>query len=510
MSRQSRLPAACILLAIVAVLLPATAAADPFPVANTADSGGGSLRAAIEAANLHAGPDSIPISATGTINLDSALPSITEAVDITGPGQSALTVRRNAAAPFRIFDIVEAAVSISGITIANGLAEKGAGINATGSLTLTRVTVTHNEAVAAGGQFPEAQGGGIFSRGPATIRESTVSGNTATAGNGTGGTAATGGGAMVGGGSLIDRSTVNGNTAQATSAAGEVLALGAGIFFGGDLDVVEESTVSGNAATAGGGLTPPMAIGGGLGGEGLTVIGSTVTDNSVSSTATSVGANLGFFLEILILDTIVSKPRGNGVSCSPPATSAGFNIDDGSSCGFTQPTDRSNTDPGLDPNLAANGGPTLTQALLPGSVAIDHGSAFGATTDQRGLARPRDLMAIANAGGGDGSDIGAFEVQALAAAPPDTIAPNTRIDHGPAHLTRKRLAKFRFSSTESGSRFECELDGGRFKGCASPFKRKVRRGSRHVLGVRAIDAAGNVDKTPATYSWRVKRAARAR
>jgi hypothetical protein len=68
--------------------------------------------------------------------------------------------------------------------------------------------------------------------------------------------------------------------------------------------------------------------------------------------------------------------------------------------------------------LASNGG--FTQTMLPGagSPALDAGSAFGLTTDQRGLARPSDLPSIANFG--DGSDIGAVEVQAPAppAVPP--------------------------------------------------------------------------------------------
>jgi hypothetical protein len=56
--------------------------------------------------------------------------------------------------------------------------------------------------------------------------------------------------------------------------------------------------------------------------------------------------------------------------------------------------------------LQDNGGPTFTQALLPGSRAIDRGDNNGApATDQRGVARPRD-------GDGNGSkvvDIGALE-----------------------------------------------------------------------------------------------------
>jgi hypothetical protein len=62
--------------------------------------------------------------------------------------------------------------------------------------------------------------------------------------------------------------------------------------------------------------------------------------------------------------------------------------------------------------LAANGGPTPTHELLTPSVAIDKGKSFGVTNDQRHLTRPSDDAAIVNAVGGDGADVGAFEVQA--------------------------------------------------------------------------------------------------
>jgi hypothetical protein len=61
-------------------------------------------------------------------------------------------------------------------------------------------------------------------------------------------------------------------------------------------------------------------------------------------------------------------------------------------------------------DLADNGGPTMTRALLEGSPAIDQGNSFGATTDQRGKPRPIDFDA-SSAAPGDGSDIGAFERQ---------------------------------------------------------------------------------------------------
>ena len=68
--------------------------------------------------------------------------------------------------------------------------------------------------------------------------------------------------------------------------------------------------------------------------------------------------------------------------------------------------------------LAASGGPTRTMALPLTSPAVDQGIGNGLTTDQRGLARPVDLLEIPNAPGGDGTDIGAFEVQAPPPEPP--------------------------------------------------------------------------------------------
>ena len=67
-------------------------------------------------------------------------------------------------------------------------------------------------------------------------------------------------------------------------------------------------------------------------------------------------------------------------------------------------------DPLLGP-LQANGGRTPSLALMSGSPAIDAGNSFGLATDQRGDPRPVDFPGAADAPGGEGADIGAFEVQ---------------------------------------------------------------------------------------------------
>lgn len=92
--------------------------------------------------------------------------------------------------------------------------------------------------------------------------------------------------------------------------------------------------------------------------------------------------------------------------------------------------------------------------------------------------------------------------------PPDTTAPETTITKRPkdrvvATAPRAKV-KYAFKSSESGSRFKCRLDERAWEKCASPKTYKVRPG-KHVFKVRAIDAAGNADPTPAKDRFRVVR-----
>lgn len=491
----------------------APAAALYFPVTNTEDSGNETLRWAIEEANDHEGPDTIPIEATGTIDLEEVLPMVSGDVEITGPGADELTVRRSAEAAFRIFHFGDGVTaSLEGVTVTDGVeAIVGGGIlNDNGSLTLTGVIVTGNE-VTDGGVLPIVHGGGIASYGPLTVRESVIEGNTAIAQGGTT-TVAEGGGISSLSALTVDRSTISENVAQALGTGGtQVSAHGGGIRAVGDSATIERSTVSGNSATATEGANLVVASGGGIQGVGVTLTSSTVTGNEISSEKTAAGANLDISGTTLVRNTIVSAALGDAESCSGPETSGGFNLDEDGSCEFGQSTDMDGVVAGIDPLLKDNGGPTPTHELLSGSPAIDRGNSFGSAIDQRGLPRPSDFASIGNAEGGDGSDIGAFELQAPAptpvlvtTTPADTHPPNTRIVFAPPRVTYKRLAKFRFASTERQSTFQCKVDQGRWRGCRNPCKRRVSAGAKHVFKVRAVDRFGNVDPTPARFGWRVK------
>jgi hypothetical protein len=152
--------------------------------------------------------------------------------------------------------------------------------------------------------------------------------------------------------------------------------------------------------------------GGGLYNAGtLTLTNSTIRGNTATS-----GGGLANWGTVILTHSIVAKnPDGsdcrNGTihgCCQGMTVSQGYNLDSDGSCRLTAATDRPGTDPLLGP-LQDHGGPTFTQALLPGSPAIDvipwgtNGCGTTVVSDQRGQARPQPL--------GGACDIGAYEVE---------------------------------------------------------------------------------------------------
>src|SRR5262249_3726645 len=135
-----------------------------FTVNSLGDTGAGTgptgdLRYCITQANHTTGDNTIKFAVTGTITLNSALPDLsntTGTTDIDGPGAKKLTVARNSAAgtpAFRIFTIdTGTTVNLSSLTITGGLATQGGGLfDDGGTVSLTKVTVTNNQAVGAAG-----------------------------------------------------------------------------------------------------------------------------------------------------------------------------------------------------------------------------------------------------------------------------------------------------------------------------------------------------------------------
>ncbi|MEY2526319.1 MAG: hypothetical protein QOE73_1090 [Verrucomicrobiota bacterium] len=388
------------------VLCAGPVSASIITVTSGADSGAGTLRQAISDASAG---DTINFArGLTTISLTSAELLIDKNLTISGPGANLLSVQRDASASanFRIFNIAgNFHVTISGLTIANGhfsdpysTGQDGCGIaNGGGTLTLTNVTISGNTGTGpsdgAGGLFNAASGvviltnstisgnsaeagGGIFNYGTLTVTSSTISDNMAITGGFGGGD---GGGIWNYGGTVtLTNSTVSNNTADFSG--------GGGIYnYGSGTVTLTDSTISGNKAQATGG----GPVGGGI----ANISGSTVNARNT----------------IIAKNTADSGPDIYGT-----LTSQGYNLignTSGMTLTGTTTGNQLNVDPVLGP-LHDNGGPTFTQALLSGSPAIEAGNSSGSNTDQRGFARPVDDPVIANASGGDGSDIGAYEVQA--------------------------------------------------------------------------------------------------
>ena len=303
-------------------------------------------------------------------------------------------------------------------------------------------------------------GGGIYNAGTLTLSNCLVSGNSTGIGGGggggityyyLGGTGGFGGGIFNAGTLRLDNSTFGGNTSgngadNGLRGPGANGGMGGGIWSGGIL-TANGCTFAGNSTGYGGhgGASDMNGGPGGGGGSGGAICNAgmlMLTNCSFAGNSTGYGGTGGWgqlgqngatgpnglgagiynqsSLD-LVNCTISTNRVGGGVinasnsvrllntllaanipaNCSGVITDAGHNLSSDGSCTFTGAGSMNNVDPKLG-SLADNGGPTLTMALLPGSPAIDAGSAVGApATDQRGVARPQ----------GPGVDIGAFEFQ---------------------------------------------------------------------------------------------------
>jgi hypothetical protein len=279
------------------------------------------------------------------------------------------------------------------------------------ALVLSNCWVVNNKASAGqnnnkgGGAF----GGGLFNRGSLTLLGCTVSGNSALGGDGpdVAGNAEGGGVHSGAGGASLVNCTITGNVAKgggggsgSGGAAQGGGIVGAGSLEGASYDMSMEScTVSDNSALAIAINEYASADGGGVvsADGGNLLIGNTiVASNRVASAGGSV----------------------SGPDVWGPFTSPGFNligITDGSSGWNAEDRQLGTTQTPLQAKLGPlqfNGWPTPTMTPGPGSAAIDNGNSFGISTDQRGLTRPSFIRWPGSPPPpGDGSDIGAIEVQ---------------------------------------------------------------------------------------------------
>ena len=255
-----------------------------------------------------------------------------------------------------------------------------------------------------------------------------------------------GGGGGFGGGGGGGRAGAGGGFGGGSAPAGTSDLGGGGAGMGGAIFNMEgsltirDSTLTSNTAL-GGADDPSLTVHGqGIGGAVFNLSGTvTVTASTIAAnTATNDGASI----YNLVYDAATARAATTTLQDTIIATGSGpFDLASNKSASITQSPLASATvdvgqfdlvqdasrmhtvDPGSmligspltgDPRLGplqANGGPAATMALGAGSPAIDQGNSFGLTVDQRGDTRPVDFSGIANTSGGDGADIGAFELQ---------------------------------------------------------------------------------------------------
>ena len=355
-------------------------------VTSTDDSGlfNGTLRQALAAA-LDGDTIDFNLTYPATILLSTNL-LVSSNVTISGPGPNNLAVDGNVNG--RVFFIsVGKTVTISGLTISNGVASgsfpnsEGGGIyNQHATLTVSNCLLSGNSA--------SGDGGGIFNdRGTLTVTNCTLSGNSASV---------DGGGIFNSGVFGIGTLTISNSTLNDNSAAGSD---GGGGIFNQSLTpgtaavTVNNCTFTGNSAVhAGGGIFLDR-----LSGANTLTIGGTILNNTAGVSGTNI-ENIG----------------------GGDLTSLGYNLSSDGAAGYLTATgDQLNTNPMLAP-LQDNGGSTFTHALLPGSPAIDMGDPSFTPPpdyDQRGPAFSRVFNGRI--------DIGAFELQPTPTPTPSSTPTST-------------------------------------------------------------------------------------
>ena len=327
--------------------------------------------------------DPLVFATPQAIALGSQLPTISQELTITGPGQDLLTIDAGDgtdSAPgngdgFRIFDINDGTgamidVELIGLTLTGGdiMGGSGGAIRSLENLTVTSSTVSGNSATGFG-----ALGGGINSSGALTLTQSTVSGNSTT------GSLSSGGGIFANGAVTLTGSTVSGNSTSGSSARG------GGMYVESAVTLTQSTVTDNHANSTGGGIWNDN--------DPVDISGSIVAGNTVGGGNPDLRPGTG---TLTVGYSLIGDNAGTSLAEAQTPDAGGNLIGSAAGGGII--------DPLLD-LLADNGGPTETHALLAGSPAIHAGDpsiVFNAAEfDQRGSGFPRVLF--------DRIDIGAFE-----------------------------------------------------------------------------------------------------
>jgi hypothetical protein len=242
-------------------------------VAGTTNDSAFSIREALTAAESNAGPDTITFAESlsqGVIFLNESLGQISVAsnVEVSGPGQLALTI--NAQGNSRVFYVSPGVTAtLSGLTITGGgNVSDGGGILNYGNLTLNEIAIVDNEALsganAGGGGIASYNAYGVYAHAQLHLINSTVDGNHSTYGGGLKVQVENGGVLEISG------STISNNIALDSQNSGAGGGLWLSVQTGGNASIAN-STLSSNTANTSAGMRITAGS--------LTVLNSTITEN---------------------------------------------------------------------------------------------------------------------------------------------------------------------------------------------------------------------------------------
>jgi acetyl esterase/lipase len=153
----------------------------------------------------------------------------------------------------------------------------------------------------------------------------------------------------------------------------------------------------------------------------------------------------------------------------------------------------------------------VTQAAAPGRIADaeELAVALGMDPTTSVFRAPYDHAGINAAVGGDdpaGETAAILDFYARVLGNAEKPRARFRAKPGKRVRAQGRRAKvrFRFGSNVAGSKFECRLDGKRYRSCRSPRVIRVERG-RHTFRVRAVSPSGRTGPA-ASFRFRVLQA----
>ena len=442
--------------------------------------------------------------------------TIGRSVTINGATSGSTIVDGNNAGS--VFYITGGTVMLDNLTIQHGSGLNrgdgrtfGGGIYNFATLTVSNSTISGNNT--------NDSGGGIYNAGTLTVSNSTISGNS---------TVGVGGGILNGSGSTLTvrNSTLSDNRANY---------IGGGIYNFNNTTLTLANTILANSPA------------------GRDCVGVNNATNSQNNLIED-GSNACGLVNGVNGNIIGQDPKLGPLQVNTPGTTAthallagslAIDAGDDTVCsaaqisnkdqrGFTRPTGAHcdigayETNATVKPMVTVNFTPNgqngyFTSLLAVGTVTVDseatitniscenatvsnltgvaHASATVSVNGQGGtLVTCRATDSAGNSGAADGSQNSVY-------VSIDATAPETTITAQPAEPTASTTASFSFSGVDSGNSgvagFQCQLDNGGFAACISPQSYSDLSLGSHTFQVRAIDNAGNVAASPASFTWTI-------